>query len=464
MRSIVWFRNDLRVADNPALAEACARGEVTAVYCFCPEQLRAHDVGPMRIAFLLRTIGVLSRDLAALGIPLRLIERPRFSDVPEALVAFAQAAGATHLEFNDEYPLDERRRDEQVAGACATAGIAVGRHVADVTLAPGSVLTQGGSPYTVFSPFRRRWLERVDAAQLTPIDVPGRQPGDAVGDRVPVRLNDVGAELGESLWPAGEAAARMALDHFIGDLAVDYGTSRDRPALDSTSRLSPYLAVGAISVNQCLHAAMQANGGRLDGGEDGIAKWVTELIWREFYRHIVALFPHVSKGYAFRRELDALQWRHAPEDYEAWKAGETGYPLVDAAMRQLNETGWMHNRLRMVAAMFLSKHLLLDWRQGERYFMQQLVDGDFASNNGGWQWSASTGTDAAPYFRILNPTTQGQRFDADGAFTRQMLPVLADVPDKWLFEPKRFDAALSYPDPIVEHRAARARALALFKN
>ncbi len=464
MRSIVWFRSDLRVRDNPALEAACARGEATAVFCLCPEQLREHDVGPMRIAFLLRSLASLSKGLEALGVPLRLVERPRFADLPEPLVALARAEGATHLEFNDEYPLDERRRDADVADACAAAGIVVGRHVADVTLAPGSVLTQHGTPYTVFSPFRRRWLERVDAAQLTPIDEPARRPGNATGDRVPERLGRVAAELGESLWPAGEAAAQKALNRFVAGPMLDYGATRDCPALDATSRISPYLAVGAISVNQCLHAAMNANGGRLDGGADGIAKWVTELIWREFYRHIVAQFPHVSKGKSFRRELDELQWRDAPGDYEAWKAGETGYPLVDAAMRQLNETGWMHNRLRMVAAMFLSKHLLLDWRLGERYFMQKLVDGDFASNNGGWQWSASTGTDAAPYFRILNPTTQGQRFDPDGAFTRRMLPVLADVPDKWLFEPKRFDADLDYPDPIVEHRAARARALALFKN
>ncbi|HEY5678787.1 MAG TPA: deoxyribodipyrimidine photo-lyase [Pseudomonadales bacterium] len=464
MRSIVWFRNDLRVTDNPALVEACARGEVTAVTCLCPAQLRAHDVGPMRIAFLLRSLGVLSHDLASIGVSLKIIERPRFADLPEALVDFARQEGATHLEFNDEYPLDERRRDAEVADACAAAGIVVGRHVADCTLSPGTVLTNSGSPYTVFSPFRRRWLERVDRAQLTPMDAPRRRPGKGAGDPVPVTLDGVGAGLGEDLWPAGEAAAQKALKRFLSGPVLDYGDTRDSPALDATSRLSPYLAIGAISVNQCLHAAVEANGGRLDGRSEGISKWITELIWREFYRHIVALFPHVSQGKSFRRELDALEWRDAPEDYEAWKAGETGYPLVDAAMRQLNETGWMHNRLRMVTAMFLTKHLLLDWRLGERYFMEKLVDGDFASNNGGWQWSASTGTDAAPYFRILNPTTQGQRFDADGAFTRRMLPVLADVPDKWLFEPKRFDADLGYPDPIVEHRAARARALALFKN
>ena len=222
MRSIVWFRNDLRVRDNPALAEACARGDVTAVTCLCPDQLRAHDVGPMRIAFLLRSLDALSRDLGSLGVALKIIERPRFADLPEALVDFARKEGATHLEFNDEYPLDERRRDAAVADACAAAGIAVGRHVADCTLAPGTVLTKSRSPYTVFSPFRRRWLECVDAAQLTPIDTPQRRAGESAGDPVPATLDGVSADFGDSLWPAGEAAAQKALKRFVSGPVLDY--------------------------------------------------------------------------------------------------------------------------------------------------------------------------------------------------------------------------------------------------
>ena len=214
-----------------------------------------------------------------------------------------------------------------------------------------------------------------------------------------------------------------------------------------------------MSPRQCLHGAWAAAAGDSKRSE-GVDKWLSELAWRDFYRHIVAQFDHVNKGFGFRRETDQLPWRHAAEELAAWQAGETGYPLVDAAMRQLNKTGWMHNRLRMVAAMFLTKHLLIDWRQGERYFMQQLVDGDFASNNGGWQWSAATGTDAAPYFRIFNPATQGQRFDADGAFTKSWVPELADVPPKQLFEPQ---GVKGYPEPIVAHREARERALAFFK-
>jgi deoxyribodipyrimidine photo-lyase len=207
---------------------------------------------------------------------------------------------------------------------------------------------------------------------------------------------------------------------------------------------------------------MTANGQRLQGGSQGIESWISELIWRDFYRHVIAQFPHVSQGMP-----SAARWTPCPgatrrDELEAWKAGRTGYPLVDAAMRQLNDTGWMHNRLRMVSAMFLSKHLLIDWREGERCFMQTLVDGDFASNNGGWQWSASTGTDAAPYFRIFNPYTQAERFDPDGSFTRRFVPELASVTGKAIFRPHEAGVT-GYPEPIVEHRVARERALAAFK-
>jgi len=215
----------------------------------------------------------------------------------------------------------------------------------------------------------------------------------------------------------------------------------------TTSRLSPYLAIGAVSVRSCFHQA-----GRLPTNP-GVETWQSELIWREFYRHVIALFPHVSQGRSFRQEMDTLQWRADPTALSAWKAGQTGYPLVDAGMRQLLATGFMHNRLRMITAMFLTKHLLIDWREGERHFMAHLRDADFASNNGGWQWSASTGTDAAPYFRIFNPESQAKKFDGAGAYIRQFVPELGDG---------RSDAA--YPAPIVDHRAARERALAFFKR
>ncbi len=220
-------------------------------------------------------------------------------------------------------------------------------------------------------------------------------------------------------WPAGPGEAQRRLSTFLAERAPRYHNDRDLPALDGTSTLSPYLSVGSISARQCLAAARDANSGQLTSGNRGIAAWINELIWRDFYRHVIAQFPRVNRGRAFRRSFDQLEWRDSSDDLEAWKQGRTGFPLVDAGMRQLAATGWMHNRLRMLTAMFLSKHLLLDWRQGEWHFMNLLVDGDFAANNGGWQWSASTGTDAVPYFRIFNPHAQARRFDPDGRFIRR---------------------------------------------
>jgi deoxyribodipyrimidine photo-lyase len=463
MRTLVWFRNDLRTADNPALFHAMERGDAVAVFCICPRQWRDHDVGDNRLAFLLATLHRLAEDLRALGVPLRLVAEPAFDGVPRQLIGLATDIGATAIAFNAEYPVNERERDARVAAACADAGIAVRVHQAGVLLPPGSVLTQDGRPFTVFSAFKKRWLSRLDPSCYEPLPEPRRQARPDLGDSpLPDHLDGARTSLVSERWPAGSAHALRRLEAFIGERAERYHEDRDVPAIDGTSALSPHLSVGSLSARQCLHAAVRANDGKVALGRPGLVAWVNELIWRDFYRHVVAQFPHVSRGHAFRREMDALPWRKSADELEAWKAGRTGYPLVDAAMRQLLETGWMHNRLRMLTAMFLSKHLLLDWRLGERHFMNLLVDGDFAANNGGWQWSAATGTDAAPYFRIFNPTVQAQRFDPQGQFVRRYVEELRDVPLAAVFNPANYGVA-RYPRPIVEHKAARQRALDTFK-
>lgn len=463
MRSLVWFKNDLRIHDHPALDAASARGDVVACYCVSIAQWRSHDMGDWRLAFQLRTLQLLAAELAALNIPLKILATPDFSQVPEALGKLCAELEIQALDFIDEYPLNERQRDAAVARALAAAGINVTRHVADVLVEPGLLKTGKGGAYTVFTPFYRKWLEPVDRIVNHSCAVPARQRDLGIAsDAPPGQWDGVSDQTGAAHWPAGSAAAQALLQDFVKQRVGRYGEDRDIPAVPGTSRLSAHLAVGAVSARQCVQAAMEAS--VHDAGLlGGVEKWISEIAWRDFYRHIVAQFDHVSKGFAFRRELDVLPWRHAPEELAAWQAGQTGYPLVDAAMRQLNETGWMHNRLRMVAAMFLSKHLLIDWRHGERYFMQRLVDGDFASNNGGWQWSASTGTDAAPYFRIFNPASQGTKFDKDGAFTKGYVPELAELPPKYLFEPQQAGVK-GYPAPLVEHKFARERALAFFKS
>ncbi len=261
------------------------------------------------------------------------------------------------------------------------------------------------------------------------------------------------------------------LKKFASDHIDRYKSDRDFPGIPGTSQQSVYLTTGVISPRQCLHIAIEANNGKLDGGLAGPTCWISELIWREFYVHVLEAFPRVCKHRAFKPATDRISWSHDDNMFERWKTGTTGVPIVDAAMRQLNQTGWMHNRLRMVAAMYLTKDLFIDWRWGERYFMQNLVDGFLASNNGGWQWSASTGTDAAPYFRIFNPVSQSRSYDPEGTFIRTYCPELAGLNSDEIHDPYS-DATgvaplrrskLDYPAPIVDHRAARERVLAAFK-
>ena len=444
MTAIVWFRNDLRLADNPALFDACESetGDVIAVYLVAAEQLREHGEGDRRLGFLRQNLESLQAGLARLRIPLWIAPAPRFADAPAALLAIAKAINAGTLYFNAEYPLNEAKRDQAVIRACSATGMACQVRHGDVVMQPGSILKDDGEPYRVFTPFKRRWQQHCSGAQRTPLPVPDRRSASPeVTIPITGALDDLPSTSPDPDWPAGEAAAQQRLDDFLATRIQRYETARDYPADRATSRLSPYLALGVLSARDAYHRAEQTG--------SAATAWLNELIWREFYRHITSLYPHISRGNAFKKELDNLPWRHDPDGLAAWKAGETGYPLVDAGMRELAETGFMHNRLRMITAMFLSKHLLVHWREGERHFTEHLLDADFAANNGGWQWSASTGTDAAPYFRIFNPDSQAKKFDKDSDYIRRFVPEFGNG---------------GYPLPIVEHSSARERALAFFKT
>jgi deoxyribodipyrimidine photo-lyase len=246
---------------------------------------------------------------------------------------------------------------------------------------------------------------------------------------------------------------------------AQYQPDRDCPAIPGTSVLSPYLAAGLVSAGQCLHAALMQNQGEFETGQRGIVVWITELLWREFYQHLLFGYPALSMHQPMRVETNAVVWRDAPEDFDAWAKGRTGVPIVDAAMRQLLATGWMHNRLRMVVAMFLTKNLLIDWRLGEAFFMQHLIDGELAANNGGWQWSASTGADSAPYFRVFNPISQSEKFDPQGAFIKHWVPELSTLGGKEIHNPSPVARkALNYPEQIVNLQSSRVRAIEAFKS
>ena len=465
MPNLVWFRTDLRVRDNPALYYACQSGPVEALFVLTPSQWLEHTISPHRLALILRTLDQLSHDLAELGIPLKIVKSDNYASCISVVVKNAKAIGATGVFFNDEVALNEARRDGEVIAALHRNGIACETFNAFTCLKPGSVRKPDGSAYSVFTPFKRRWLSVLTEVGLDILPAPKAQGPSITPNQAPAKIADTSKDFGSELWKAGERNALSQLNAFCKNRAENYQRDRDIPNVRGTSGLSPQLAMGTISANQCLAAAYKVNGGRWVGPSEGINTWVSEIIWREFYNHILVEHPRLTMGQAVRRETDSLPWNQDTGLLERWQKGETGLPLVDAGMRQLNSTGWMHNRLRMVTAQFLAKHLFLDWRLGEQYFMSKLVDCDIAANNGGWQWAASTGTDAAPYFRFLSPTRQSQRFDVQGVYIKHWIPALADVPSKVLHKPghqQLLDAG--YPEPMVDLAEARERCLAAFRG
>ncbi len=471
MRALVWFRADLRTRDNPALHAACRDADdgVVALFTICPDQWIEHDWADFKVDFLLRNLRELSDGLANLDIPLLIRTTPRFSGVPGVVNTLLDDHRIDALYFNDEYELNEARRDEAVQSAAESRGCTVHRFTDQVIMTPGDIRTKQDTWYTVFTPFKKAWLAHAENHGVdAPLSVPRHKHGPMLcdPDHVPECIDHFDPEHARpDLWTAGEDHAASRLRAFIEGRINGYKDKRDTPSTNGTSTISPYLAIGVISARRCFHEAREAHGSLPDPKDNsGPATWIGELIWREFYKHLLAAFPRLSMHRPFRTETDAIEWRDDDDAFDAWREGRTGYPIVDAAMRQLVQTGWMHNRLRMITAMFLTKDLLIDWRRGERHFMRHLVDGDLASNNGGWQWSASTGTDAAPYFRIFNPESQSKRYDPEGDFIRKFIPELSDLDSKDIHNPPALArASLDYPQPICDHKERREQAIAAFK-
>lgn len=462
--SLIWFRSDLRIQDNTALQAAAAWGApVIACFVATPEQWRQHDMAPIKARFIAENLKALQQRLLDKGIPLKMLTVASFDKLPAALLSLCQACHVSHVFANHEYGFNEKQRDQQCESLLSGQGIDSHFFHDQTALAPGSVTKPDGYPYKVFTPFSKQWRRRLHWPPGTSA-APRRQvPPTIRGDSIDDAAFDLGSHP-PIAWQVGEKAAHKKLKQFAKNAMGEYRQQRDLPAVDGTSSLSPYLAIGVLSPRQCLavaHAAL-ADAGAV--AEDNIQCWINEIIWRDFYIHILDQFPRISMHRAFKPATETLPWSNNKQDFDRWCKGQTGIPIIDAAMRQLLATGWMHNRLRMVTAMFLSKNLFIDWRWGERFFMQHLIDGHLASNNGGWQWSASTGTDAVPYFRVFNPTTQGQRFDAEGEFIRRWVPEIAHLDNKAIHEPAiDLFSAGDYPAAMIDLRASRKAAIEKFK-
>ena len=471
MNSLVWFRRDLRVQDNSALNHAAASlaagGQVVGLFIVTPEQWKQHDDADVKVAFWIENLHCLSEQLQKLNIPLRIEICETFDQVPDVIESVCKSLDCYDVFFNREYEVNEVARDEAVMERCQSLSIGVNRFHDRVVVPPREIKTKEDKFYCVFTPYRKVWDRQVDGYSKLLAKPKKQSPTEIASSPIPASVDGFDLEAGRpDLYPAGEAEAAKRLKAFAKQIA-EYNEKRDLPAVDGTSGLSAYLAAGVVSPRQCLAVAEKAIKSS-DGDNEGATVWVSELTWRDFYTHVLVGFPRVSKHLPFKEKTNGIDWRANQDDFAAWKQGRTGYPIVDAGMRQLNQTGWMHNRLRMVTAMFLTKNLLIDWRLGERYFMQKLIDGDLAANNGGWQWSASTGTDAVPYFRIFNPFSQSKRFDADGEFIKKMCPELQPIPAKDLHDLKKLSAAIEkynvdYPKFIVDYSEGRQRALSAFK-
>ena len=413
-RVIHWFRSDLRLDDNRALSAAAARAAEIALVFVLDEQLLA-GAGPPRRRFLLGSLGCLAADLEARGHRLHVLR----GDPTALLPALAGALRADRITWNRDDGRYARRRDAAVRAAAARAGVAVEEHKDRVVFESAELRTRHGDAFRVYTPFRNAWWARLredpqepSRAPRLPAPLSSPAPGPSAS------FADTGEDRARLPAP-GEAAARRRLERFLAGPALEYGELRDRPDRDGTSRLSPYLRFGVLSIRRCVHEALERMREEARGARS-LRRWIDELVWREFYHAVRAEHPDLRVR-ALRPELDALAWADDEAGFDAWCEGRTGFPFVDAAMRQLAATGWMHNRARMVAASFLTKDLGIDWRRGERFFMQRLVDGDPASNGGGWQWAASTGTDAQPWYRVFNPVLQGERFDPDGDYVRRFV-------------------------------------------
>ncbi|MGE0257037.1 MAG: deoxyribodipyrimidine photo-lyase [Alphaproteobacteria bacterium] len=461
---IVWFRRDLRLADNPALADAVATGApVLPLYVLDDETSgRFRDGGAARW-WLHGSLAALAASLRAHGLTLVL----RRGAAERVVAELAAEAAATAVLWNRRYEPFAAESERRLSDVLAAAGIETRRFNAALLAEPWEIATGAGGPYRVFTPFARALAAR-------PPPPPGTMPRGPFVAAAPVRserLEDWAlrpaapdwASGFAAVWTPGEAGARARLAGFLDDGLRDYASARDRLDGAGASRLSPHLAWGEIGPRQ-VAATVAARVAADPAFAAGVEKFMAELAWREFAWHLLHHFPHMAER-NWRAAFDAMAWRDDPAGLRAWRRGRTGYPAVDAGMRELWATGWLSNRARMVVASFLTKHLLVDWRAGADWFLDTLVDADLASNSVNWQWVAGSGVDAAPFFRIFNPSAQGQRYDPDGAWVRRWLPELADVPDKYVHEPwraprDRFD--MTTAAPVVDHAAARARALAAF--
>jgi deoxyribodipyrimidine photo-lyase len=472
--TLVWFRRDLRLDDNPALAAAAARGPVVPLFIWAPDEERPWEPGAASRWWLHHSLTRFAEALAAKGVPLLIRRGPSLATLRSVAEEFA----VTHVAWNRCYEPAIVARDTAIKKAIADDGLEAESFNGGLLYEPVRVKTKQGNPYQVFTPFWKSLLagDEPDTPRPPPKAIVAATP---VGRQRPPSLSvdDLGLlptidwdGTMRKTWTPGEAGGAKALSHFLQAGLHDYGHERDRPDHEGTSRLSPHLHFGEVSPRRAWHAAREAAGGKPVAELTGSPEvFLREIGWREFASHLLFHFPHTADA-PLREQYARFPWVRDPVGLRAWERWQTGFPVVDAGMRQLWQTGWMHNRVRMIVASFLVKDLRISWHAGAKWFWDTLVDADLAANTLGWQWAAGCGADAAPYFRIFNPTSQGKKFDPEGSYVRQYVPELAKLPASVIHQPEVVAASQlatagitigdTYPEPIVDHAQARKDALA----
>lgn len=486
--TLMWFRNDLRVQDNRALVEASKRAQIDqekkkylfGLYIISEKEWASHDEAPIKIDFWMRNLEKLRESLGKLNIPLIVKKAGTKAEVVGLVESTVKDHGVSHVFWNAEYLIDEMARDAKVKEALVKLpGTYVEEFDDQFVVPPTDIKTKIGEHFTSFTAFSTTWhnLVETDPKFLKLSEFPSANPDTAqqlyaglFSATIPtLPQHTLDEEDVERLYPAGEDIAHKRLDAFMQEKIKRYDITRDCLQEQDQQSLSPYIVSGVLSSRQCVAAARAVNSNKIIVGSNGVKAWIKELVWRDFYRYIALAFPRVCKNHAYIAFTEHLRYSNDDRKFQMWCQGKTGYPIVDAGMRQLNATGYMHSRVRNIAACFLVKDLLINWQRGERYFMSNLIDGDFPANNGSWQWCASTGVEGQPYFRILNPLTQSQKFDPSGDYIRQWVPELRNLTDKQVHDPYHSMSAkdfgkLAYPKPIVDHAEAKKKYVDEFKR
>lgn len=479
------FNRDFRIRDNAGLFDAWelarkSKVPLVTLYVFCREELYSHVVSPFLLHYQLRSLEVLHRKLRQFNVPLCIVEVEKKEDVSKEILNFMNRNKASHLFSNIQYEVDELMTFSNLVRLGAENGVNFQPQHDVCVVRPGQLVSKSrGTPYAVFTPWYKAWCQKINSdglgRDMTP-ELALQKVETSFESEIPKPPIDkeLSQELIkniELLYCFGEDDAWEAMKKYVSSSKIkQYGNKRDLLEDDVTSHLSLHISNGTLSCKSIVRYILQKKlASRVDQGDAGILSWIREIAWRDFYKHILCNWPYVCMFKPFLLEFDDIKWENDKESFQRWCEGKTGYPIVDAAMRQLNQTGYMPNRCRMIVASFLSKHLLVDWRYGEKYFMESLIDGDFASNNGGWGFSASVGVDPQPYFRIFNPWIQSEKFDHNGTYIKKWVPELKDVQGKAIHNPyERGYGKLAdkngYSKPIVEHSFARERALERFKQ